>query len=122
MTTTQKSAHNTNAVVAEPRVRTESKSGYARVSTDGQKLERQRDALTAVGCGCGVRGAGAGAGAGYRKICADRKSGKDTRRPELKACHEFLDASDTLVARSLDRYGHGLQSLGALNSHVRSGQ
>ncbi|MGW6835131.1 recombinase family protein [Streptomyces sp. NPDC054949] len=118
MTTTQKSAHNTNAVVAEPRVRTESKSRYARVSTGGQKLERQRDALTTVGCGCGVRGAGAG----YRKICADRKSGKDTRRPELKACHAFLDASDTLVARSLDRYGHGLQGLGDLNSHVRSGQ
>ena len=31
--------------------------------------------------------------------------------PELKACHVFLDAGDTLVVPSLDRYGRSLQDL-----------
>lgn len=80
----------------EPLVRTEIKIGYARVSTGGQMLERQLDALTAAGC---------------PKIFADKKSGKNTLRPELKACHTFLDPGDTLVVPSLDRYGRSLQDL-----------
>ncbi|MFE9331804.1 recombinase family protein [Streptomyces sp. NPDC006925] len=83
-------------LVAEPLVRNEIKIGYARVSTGGQKLERQLDALTSAGC---------------RKIFADKKSGKNALRPELKACHAFLDAGDTLVVPSLDRYGRSLQDL-----------
>ncbi len=67
-----------------------------RVSSGGQKLDRQIDALTAAGC---------------RKIFADEKSGKSALRPELKACHAFLDAGDTLVVPSLDRYGRSLQDL-----------
>ncbi|MFG2304533.1 recombinase family protein [Actinacidiphila glaucinigra] len=83
-------------LVAEPLVRTEIKIGYARVSTGGQKIERQIDALTAAGC---------------HKIFSDKKSGKTDLRPELKACHAFLDAGDTLVLPSLDRYGRSLQNL-----------
>ncbi|MET8517654.1 recombinase family protein [Streptomyces sp. NPDC005077] len=83
-------------LVAEPLVRTEIKIGYARVSGSGQKLERQFDGLTAAGC---------------RKIFADKKSGKNALRPELKACHAFLDTGDTLVVPSLDRYGRSLQGL-----------
>lgn len=96
MTTTQEPAHDADSLVTEPLVRTEIKIGYTRVSTGGQKLERQLDALTAAGC---------------RKIFADKKSGKDALRPELKACHAFLDAGDTLVVPSLDRYGRSLQDL-----------
>ncbi|WP_406723512.1 recombinase family protein [Streptomyces sp. GD-15H] len=96
MTTTQGPADDADVLVAEPLVRTEIKIGYARVSTGGQKLERQLDALTVAGC---------------RKIFADKKSGKDALRPELKACHAFLDAGDTLVVPSLDRYGRSLQDL-----------
>ncbi|MEV4868629.1 recombinase family protein [Streptomyces syringium] len=83
-------------LAAEPAVRTEIRIGYARVSTGGQKLDRQIDALKAAGC---------------RKIFADKKSGKNDLRPELKACHAFLDAGDTLVVPALDRYGRSLQDL-----------
>ncbi|MFC4607077.1 recombinase family protein [Streptomyces maoxianensis] len=96
MTTTQEPTNGADVLVAEPLVRTEIKIGYARVSTGGQRLERQLDALTAAGC---------------RKIFADKKSGKDALRPELKACHAFLDPGDTLVVPSLDRYDRSLQDL-----------
>lgn len=56
--------------------------GYARVSTGGQKLERQLDALTAAGC---------------RRISAEKQSGRDTDRPELVACLDFMHPGDTLV-------------------------
>ncbi|MEV7855028.1 recombinase family protein [Streptomyces sp. NPDC088183] len=91
-------------LVAEPLVRTETKIGYARVSTSGQKLERQLDALTAAEC---------------RKIFADKKSGKNALRPELKACHAFLDPGDTLVVPSLDRYGRSLQDLSNMVAELR---
>jgi DNA invertase Pin-like site-specific DNA recombinase len=92
-------------LVAEPIVRTEIKIGYARVSTVDQNLERQIDALTAAGC---------------RRIFADKKSGKTALRPELKACHAFLDAGDTLVVPSLDRYGRSLNDLIAMVGELRS--
>ncbi|MEU1409684.1 recombinase family protein [Streptomyces sp. NPDC005728] len=66
------------------------------MSTGVQKLDRQIDALKAAGC---------------RKIFADKKSGKNDLRPELKASHAFLDAGDTLVVPALDRYGRSLQDL-----------
>ncbi|GAA2912118.1 recombinase family protein [Streptosporangium fragile] len=78
--------------------------GYARVSTGGQKLERQIDALTAAGC---------------RRIFADKKSGKSAERPELKACHAFLTAGDTLVVPSLDRYGRSLADLITMVGELR---
>ncbi|MFJ3706463.1 MULTISPECIES: recombinase family protein [Streptomyces] len=97
-------ADGPDLLVAEPLVRTEIKIGYARVSTGGQKLERQVDALAAAGC---------------RKIFADEKSGKNAFRPELKACHAFLDADDTLVVPSLDRYGRSLQDLFNMVAELR---
>jgi DNA invertase Pin-like site-specific DNA recombinase len=75
---------------------TEIRIGYARVSTGGQKLERQLDALTAAGC---------------RRIFAEKQSGRDTDRPELTACLAFLAPGDTLVVPSLDRLSRSLADL-----------
>jgi DNA invertase Pin-like site-specific DNA recombinase len=79
--------------------------GYARVSTSRQNLERQIDALTAAGC---------------RRIFADKKPGKNTLRPELKACHGFLKHGDTLVVPSLDRYGRSLHDLITMVAGLRT--
>src|SRR5690625_1993598 len=78
--------------------------GRARVSTGGQKLDRQLDALRAAGC---------------RRVFADTKSGKDAARPELTACHAFLAAGDTLVVPSLDRYGRSLADLVTMVADLR---
>ncbi|MER6368681.1 recombinase family protein [Streptomyces mirabilis] len=43
---------------------------YARISTRGQKLDRQVDALTRAGC---------------ERISQERRTGKNAERPELKA-------------------------------------
>jgi DNA invertase Pin-like site-specific DNA recombinase len=91
-------------LVAEPAVRTDIKIGYARVSTGGQKLDRQLDALNAVGC---------------RRVFADKKSGKNDLRLELKACHAFLAEGDTLVVPSLDRYGRSLKDLVTMVAELR---
>ncbi len=81
---------------AEPAVLTGIRIGYARVSTGGQKLERQLDALRAAGC---------------RRIFAEKQSGRDTDRPELTACLDFMAPGDTLVVPSLDRLSRSLQDL-----------
>ncbi|WP_200214222.1 recombinase family protein [Micromonospora coerulea] len=69
-------------LAAEPAVLTHIRIGYARVSTGGQKLERQIDALKAAGC---------------RRIFAEKKSGRDSDRPELAACLDFMTAGDTTI-------------------------
>jgi DNA invertase Pin-like site-specific DNA recombinase len=79
-----------------PAVSTQIRIGYARVSTGGQKLERQLDALRAAGC---------------RRIFAEKQSGRDTDRPVLTACLEFMTAGDTLVVPALDRLSRSLQDL-----------
>jgi DNA invertase Pin-like site-specific DNA recombinase len=56
--------------------------GYARVSTDDQTLDLQRDALKRAKC---------------RQIYEERASGKTTSRPELEACLKSLRKGDTLV-------------------------
>jgi DNA invertase Pin-like site-specific DNA recombinase len=70
--------------------------GYARVSTDDQKLDLQRDALSAVGC---------------EKIHTDQQSGVSADRTGLATTLEVLRASDTLVIWRLDRLGRSLKDL-----------
>jgi DNA invertase Pin-like site-specific DNA recombinase len=89
--------HADLAVVdAEPAVLTGALIGYARVSTSGQRLDRQLQVLTQVGC---------------LRIFADKQSGRTADRPELGQALDYLRAGDTLVVPSLDRLGRSLHDL-----------
>ena len=70
--------------------------GYARVSTDDQNLDLQRDALKQSGCSV---------------IYEETASGKNADRPELDHCRKALRLGDTLVVWSLDRLGRSLHDL-----------
>lgn len=62
--------------------------GYARVSTDGQTLDAQREALTA---------------AGAAKVYQEKVSGAAIDRRELGRLLASLEAGDTLLVTRLDR-------------------
>jgi DNA invertase Pin-like site-specific DNA recombinase len=49
--------------------------------------------------------------AGCRRIFAEKQSGRDTDRPELTACLDFMAPGDTLVVPALDRLSRSLQDL-----------
>ena len=70
--------------------------GYARISTDDQNLDLQRDALTRSGC---------------ITIYEETASGKSAQRVELEHCHKALRSGDTLVVWRLDRLGRSLSDL-----------
>jgi len=75
--------------------------GYARVSTEDQTLDLQRDALKRAKC---------------RQVYEDEASGKNTARPQLEACLKGLREGDTLVVWRLDRLGRNLADLVGLVS------
>jgi len=66
--------------------------GYARVSTGKQDLERQIDALMAVGIT-------------QERIYLDDKSGATVDRPGLRAVLGFARRGDVIVVHTLDRLG-----------------
>src|SRR3954464_12002284 len=70
--------------------------GYARVSTDDQNLDLQRDALKKAQC---------------EQIFTDTVSGTKARRPGLEEALSHLRARDTLVVWRLDRLGRSLRHL-----------
>ena len=72
------------------------KIGYARVSTDDQHLDLQRDALSAVGC---------------ERIFEDTASGAKAARPGLAEALDYARAGDVLVVWRLDRLGRSLSDL-----------
>ena len=70
--------------------------GYARVSTEDQKLDLQRDALAKLGC---------------HRVFEDRASGARADRPGLTAALSHLRRGDTLVVWRLDRLGRTTHQL-----------
>ncbi|WP_340642369.1 recombinase family protein [Photobacterium damselae] len=70
--------------------------GYARVSTEEQNLELQKDSLLKHGC---------------QKIFEDQISGTRANRPGLDKTLEMLRDGDTLVVWKLDRLGRSVKQL-----------
>src|SRR5215217_2594510 len=71
--------------------------GYARVSTEDQNLDLQRDALKRVGCG---------------KIFEEKESGRaGTKRPAFEAALAYLRLEDQLVVWKVDRLGRSLREM-----------
>lgn len=72
------------------------KVGYARVSTEDQKLDLQLDALKAQGCD---------------RIFTDQISGSFTSRAGLDEALRFVRDGDVLIVWRLDRLGRSLKHL-----------
>lgn len=67
--------------------------GYQRVSSVDQNTDRQLD------------------GVNLDKVFTDKASGKDTQRPQLAACLDYVRDGDTLVVHSMDRLARNLEDL-----------
>ena len=80
--------------------------GYARVSTDDQNLDLQRDALIAAGVHPLV-------------IYADKTSGAAARRIGLDAAFADLRSGDVLVVWKLDRLGRSVAGLMDFVNEIR---
>src|SRR3712207_6335019 len=70
--------------------------GYARISTDDQTLDLQRDALAKAGCD---------------QLFTDTMSGATADRPGLAEALAYTRPGDTLVVWRLDRLGRSLRHL-----------
>ena len=79
--------------------------GYARVSTDEQNLDLQKDALRQAGC---------------ERILADQQSGVKAERQGLKAALAYARPGDTLVVWRLDRLSRSLKDLIELVTHLEA--
>lgn len=72
------------------------KIGYARVSTEGQSLDMQLDALRKAGC---------------ERVYQDKASGGRWNRPELKMLLDGIRPGDSVVVWKLDRLGRTTKEL-----------
>lgn len=72
--------------------------GYARVSTEGQCLDRQIDQLTAVGVE-------------RENIYCEKMTGTKSNRPKLKALLEAVESGDVIYIESLNRLGRSSADL-----------
>ena len=70
--------------------------GYARVSTDGQSLQAQTEALHRAGC---------------EKVYSEKQSGAYAERPQLAKAIQALGNGDTLIVTKLDRLARSTRDL-----------
>jgi DNA invertase Pin-like site-specific DNA recombinase len=70
--------------------------GYARVSTDGQTLDAQKEALKE---------------AGAEQVFSEKQSGAKSDRAALARCLASLEAGDTLLVTKLDRLARSTRDL-----------
>jgi len=70
--------------------------GYIRVSSEDQNLARQEVALKDFGC---------------TKLFADKISGKDKNRPELRRMLDYIREDDTVVVESISRLARSTRDL-----------
>jgi DNA invertase Pin-like site-specific DNA recombinase len=70
--------------------------GYARVSTEEQNADLQRDALKLAGC---------------EKIIVEKVSGASAKRPKLEKLLAKLQSDDVLIVWRLDRLGRNMDHL-----------
>lgn len=70
--------------------------GYARISTRGQNLDRQRNLLGEQGC---------------EKIYEETRTGVDRKRPRLEALIEAATEGDIVLVTSLDRLARSTHDL-----------
>jgi DNA invertase Pin-like site-specific DNA recombinase len=76
-----------------PAKRHDKRVGYTRVSSLDQNTDRQLDGLE------------------LDKVFTDKASGKDTKRPQLQACLQYLREGDRLIVHSMDRLARNLHDL-----------
>ena len=76
-----------------PAKRHDKRVGYVRVSSIDQNTVRQLD------------------GQELDKVFTDKASGKDTKRPQLQACLEYLREGDLLMVHSMDRLARNVDDL-----------
>jgi len=76
--------------------------GYARVSSVGQSLDVQLDKLNHCD-----------------KIYQEKKSGTSDKRPQLKACLEYVREGDTLVVTRLDRLARSTLHLAQIADELK---
>lgn len=81
------------------------KIGYARVSTQGQDLDVQREALEADGC---------------ERIYLEKESGAKRDRPELNKMLEHVRPGDVVVVHKLDRLARSLSDLLEISDKIRA--
>lgn len=74
------------------------KYGYARVSSIGQKEDRQLDELLKFGIN-------------QKDIYIDKQSGKDFKRPQYMRLYKKLKKDDLLIIKSIDRLGRNYSEI-----------